>query len=63
MLATNWNHGTAPQHEYYKAYVSKVLGNYLYLDCLAFNWETKQDLNIMYSGWFELNMINQLAEL
>ena len=63
MLATNWNSGRAPSQEYYKAYVSKAMGTYIYCDCLAFNWETKTDLTEMYSGWFSTDDITQIAKL
>ena len=49
--------------EYYKAYISKIMGSYIYCDCLAFNWETKTDLSEMYSGWFNVDDITQIAKL
>ena len=63
LLATNWNSGRAPTQEYYKAYISKTMGSYIYCDCLAFNWETKTDLSEMYSGWFNVDDITQIAKL
>lgn len=63
MLASNWNGGRSPNEEYYKAYVSKILGGYIYCDCLAFDWETKTDKTSMYSGWFGLDDITQIAKI
>ena len=39
------------------------MGSYIYCDCLAFNWETKTDLSEMYSGWFNVDDITQIAKL
>lgn len=63
ILAVNWNHGTAPQHEYYKAYVNKTLGKMIYCDCLAYDFENRKDLSIMFSGWFDTETLTQIAKL
>lgn len=47
ILATNWNNHIMPDHEYYKAYVNKTIGTYAYFDCLAYDFDTKQDLTTM----------------
>lgn len=60
LLATNWNNGNYPKAEYYKAYVNKTMGSYIYVDCLAYNYETKQDLTEMFSGWLDINELQQL---
>ena len=61
VVATNWNRSTAPSTEYLKIYVSKLQGKMVYVDSLAFDWETKQDLPGMWSGWIPINIITQLA--
>lgn len=63
VLATNWNGGNFPSHAYYKAYVSKQASNYIYVDCLAFDFETGCDLNIMWSGWLDATELIQIATL
>ena len=61
VLATNWNKNTAPQAEYIKAFVSKILGKMIYVDCVAYDFETKQDTNLYWSGWLPINEITQVA--
>lgn len=63
ILATNWNNGTFPTREYYKAYVNKTMGSYIYVDCLAYDYQTKQDLSDMWSGWLDINELQQLSTL
>ena len=63
ILATNWNNGTTPKHESYKAYVSKLIGKVAYMDCLAFDWENKVDLNDMWSGYLDTDELTQLGEI
>ena len=62
-LAVNWNNGNAPQHEYLKIFVNKFLGKMIYVDGLAFDFMTQQDLNIMWSGWLPIEEITQIAAL
>jgi len=63
LLAVNYNHGTCPTTEYYKAYVSKVLGQLIFVDALEFNWETKTDGQTMWSGWLDTKKLTQVAAL
>lgn len=63
LLATNWNKGNAPRHEVYKAYVNKMMGSHIYVDCLAFNMELRQDMSDMWSGWLDINELTQLSKL
>lgn len=63
VLAVNWNNGNAPQHPYYKAYVSKAIGTLIYVDCLAYDFENKADLQIMWSGYLDSTTLTQIAQL
>lgn len=63
VLAVNWNNGTFPRAQYLKIYVSKVLGNMVYVDSVGFDFETKQDLTIMWSGWLNTSELTQIAAL
>lgn len=63
VLASNWNRGTFPIYPYYKAYVSKQSGQYVYVDCLAFNFDTGTDINSMWSGWLDTTELVQVAIL
>lgn len=59
-IATNWNKGISPKNEYYKAYVNKTMGKMIYCDCLEYDYEHKQDKANSFSGWFDVNLIEQL---
>jgi hypothetical protein len=63
VLAVNWNNGSAPNTQYLKIYISKILGNMIYVDSIGFNFETKQDLNLMWSGWLNTSELTQIAVL
>ena len=63
VIASNYNNGTAPTFAYLKIFVSKSLGRLIYVDSLGFDPQTKQDINVMWSGWLpteELNIISQV---
>lgn len=63
ILAINWNSGNSPKNTYYKAYVNKVIGGNIHCDCLAINPITKQDLSEIFSGYLDINYIEQLEVL
>ena len=63
VLATNWNNGTFPKVQYLKIYISKALGTMIYVDSIGFDFETKQDLNLMWSGWLNTSELTQIAAL
>ena len=63
VLAVNWNNGTFPRSQYLKIYISKTLGNMIYVDSIGFDFETKQDLNLMWSGWLNTSELTQIATL
>jgi hypothetical protein len=64
VIAANYNNGTAPSFNYLKIFVSKSLGKMIYVDSIGFDPSTKQDINIMWSGWLpteELTLISQVV--
>ena len=63
VLAANWNNGSFPQTQYLKIYISKSLGTMIYVDSIGFDFETKQDLNLMWSGWLDTSSLTQIAAL
>ena len=63
VLAVNWNSGNAPSTQYLKIYISKIMGTMAYVDSIGFDFETKQDLNIMWSGWLNTSELTQIAAL
>lgn len=61
--ATNWNNGSCPHDFYLKAYVSKVLGQMIYVDTLAYDMETSKDLTNMWSGWLPVSEITYIKQI
>lgn len=63
VLAVNWNNGNSPSTQYLKIYISKIMGTMIHVDSIGFNFETKQDLNLMWSGWLDSSQLVQVAAL
>lgn len=64
ILATNWNKGTSPMHEYLKVYVSKIVGKMIYVDAIYFDSTLNQDIpGEMWSGYLDVDNLTQLAQL
>lgn len=62
VLAINWNNATAPQHEYYKVFISKLMNKMIYVDGIAVdtNW---QSIGTTWSGWLPLDSITQITTI
>lgn len=63
VIATNWNNGMSPANSCMKIYVSKALGKMIYVDSLAYDLNTNQDINNYWSGWLSIDDLTQLAKL
>ena len=63
VLAVNWNNGTFPRTQYLKVYISKIMGTMIYVDSIGFDFDIKQDLNLMWSGWLNTSELTQIAAL
>jgi hypothetical protein len=63
VLAVNWNNGSTPTTQYLKIYISKAMGTMIYVDSVGFDFDTKQDLNLMWSGWLDSSQLTQIAAL
>jgi hypothetical protein len=63
VLAVNWNAGNFPKTAYLKIYVSKILGPMIFVDSVGFDFETKQDLPAMWSGWLDTTSLTQISYL
>lgn len=63
VLAVNWNNGNAPSVPYLKIYISKAMGNMIYVDSIGFDFDIKQDLNVMWSGWLNTSELTQISAL
>ena len=63
VLAVNWNNGSCPKTQYLKIYISKIRGTMIYVDSIGFDFDTKQDLNLMWSGWLDSSQLTQISAL
>lgn len=63
VLAVNWNNGNSPSTTYLKIYISKIMGTMIYVDSIGFDFDMKQDLNSMWSGWLDSSQLVQIAAL
>lgn len=63
VIATNYNNGTAPMYPYLKIFVSKSLGKMIYVDSLGFDPQTKQDINVLWSGWLPTEELTMLSTI
>ena len=63
VLAVNWNNGSAPGIPYLKIYISKIMGTMIYVDSIGFDFDSRQDLNIMWSGWLNTTELTQISAL
>ena len=63
VIATNYNNSTAPSYDYLKIFVSKSLGKLIYVDSLGFDLATKQDSNVMWSGWLPVDELTLISSI
>lgn len=62
-LTINWNGGSIPTHKYYKVDVIKIMAQMIKINGLAFDYDSKKDINEIWSGWLPLNGIELLEEI
>lgn len=63
ILASNWNNNYYPNSIYYKAEIINIMGKYIKINGLGFDYETNQDLNNIWSGWLSLDNIEIIKKL
>ena len=63
VTAVNYNNGTAPSFQFLKVFVSKSLGKMIYVDSLGFDPATKQDINVLWSGWLPTEELTMLSTI
>lgn len=61
VIATNWNAGAVPPHQFLKIYVSRILGKMIYVDSIAYDIDSQTDLGQIWSGWLPIEEITQIA--
>lgn len=52
-----------PKQTYLKIYVTEIKDTSIYIDAVAVNPITKQDLNYFWSGWIKEKYLTQIAVL
>lgn len=63
VLSCNWNNATSPKHPYLKIYVSKAMGNMIYVDSIAYDFEARKDIYDTWSGWLVTEELSQIAKI
>ena len=63
VLAVNWNNGSCPKTQYLKIYISKTMGTMIYVDSIGFDFDTRQDISLMWSGWLNTTELTQISAL
>lgn len=63
VMATNWNGGSAPTDQCMVIYINSIMGTNVKVDGRGYDYNTKQSLATMWSGWLNTNEMDQLAEL
>jgi hypothetical protein len=62
-LASNWNKGTIPPSKYLKVDVSKILGKMIKINGIGYDYDTKKDLDVMWSGWLPIELLEILEKI
>lgn len=62
-LSANWNKGTVPPHKYMKVDVSRVMGKMVQVNGLGYDYDKKEDLSVMWSGWLPVTQIEVISKL
>ena len=62
-IAFNDQTADLPKQAYLKAYVTEIKDTSIYIDAVAINPITKQDLNYFWSGWIKEKYLTQIAVL
>lgn len=62
-LTVNWNNGSVPKYKFYKVDVSKIMGQMIKVNGLAFDPNQNQDINELWSGWLPLNSIKIIEKI
>lgn len=63
LININWNRGKVPTSKYYKAEILNIVGRNVQINGLAYDLETKSDLNTFWTGYLELKNIKIIETL
>lgn len=62
-LVSNWNRGSCPPCEYLKVDVIKVLGKMINVNAIGYDFNNKQTLSCVWSGWLPVELIKKVERL
>lgn len=63
LIHTNFNKGIVPKYNYLKVVVSNIAGDMIHIDGFAYNPETKEDINYLWSGWVPLKQMDVIERI
>lgn len=63
LMATNWNQGRSPAKDYLKIYISKKLGQNIYVDSVGYDFINKIDLDYVWSGWLNIKDLELISKM
>lgn len=62
-LVTNWNNNTYPTFRYYKVDVQKIMSDMVKITGMAYDYDTKCDIDNMWIGWIPNSEFEILEKL
>lgn len=62
-LNINWNKNIPPSNKYYKAEVEKIMGPMIKINGIGYDYESKIDLDKVWSGWLYIAGIEILERI
>lgn len=62
-IVINWNNNTYPKYAYWKADISKIMGNMVKINAVAYDKENNIDINELWSGWVPKDCINIIERI
>lgn len=63
ILSNNWNKGSVPMNKCMKVDVSKIMGKMIYINGIGYDYDSKEDINSVWSGWLPIQDIEILERI
>lgn len=63
VLQNNWNNGSLPNSKWYMCDITKIMGNMVKINGIAYDNVNKVELTEMWSGWLLKEQINILSRI
>lgn len=62
-LHRNWNNNIVPSCKHYKCECIKIMGKFIKINGVEYDYDSNTDLNCVWSGWLPLDGIKILGEV